>query len=68
VVLPSATISIDKGRPRLVIDNEDELPQGFVKIERTPKRADIAAALATGDSIPGARLEAANDHLSIRTK
>lgn len=67
VVLPSATVSVARSRPRLVID-DDFNAQGFVKIERTPMRADIAAALAAGDEIAGARLEPVNDHLSVRTK
>lgn len=66
--LPTATLSIAKGRARLVIDDEAALPQGFVKLERIPIKADIAAALSAGESIPGARLEQAPEHLSIRTK
>lgn len=68
VVLPSATLFIANGRARLVIDNEAELPQGFVKIERTPIKADIHAALSSGDQIPGAHLEQAAEHLTVRTR
>ena len=67
-VLPVATLSIAKGRAKLVIDDESVIPQGYVKIERTPMRADIARALGNGDAIPGARLEESEPHLSVRTK
>lgn len=68
VRLPDATLSIANGRNRLVVDDPDAIPQGYVKIERTPMRADIAAAIAGGDSIPGCHLEPGDKHLSIRTK
>lgn len=66
-ILPAATLSITKGRNKLVLD-DDFNAQGYMKIEAKPMRADIAAALATGDDIPGARLEPSAEHLSVRTK
>ena len=66
--LPQATLTIAQGRSRTIIEDEDALPQGYVKFERVPIKADIAAALAAGDQIPGARLEAAPDYLTVRTK
>jgi len=67
VELPSATLSIAKGRPKLVLD-DDFNAQGYMRVKAEPMRTDIAAALAVGNDIPGARLEQAPDHLAIRTK
>lgn len=67
-VLPAATLSIAKGRNRLVIDDLDAIPQGYAKFEKIAAKADIAAALATGDQIPGAHLEPSPEHLTVRTK
>lgn len=69
VRLPIATVSIGHGRARAVVDDEDELPQGFVKIKRVPMLTEIAAALAVeGGNVPGAHLEPAREHVTIRVK
>jgi len=64
---PLATLLIAKGRPRLVLD-DDFNAQGYMRVKTEPMRADIAAALAAGDAIPGARLEQSDPTFSIRTK
>lgn len=66
--LPEATLSIAMGRKRLVIDDDGQLPQGFIRLERVPLKTEIAAALNVGEHVPGAHLEAPEQHLSIRTK
>lgn len=66
--LPTATISVGNGRDKVVIDDEKALPQGFVRHEPVPLKTEIMAALAAGDTIPGARLERSSPTLSIRTK
>jgi hypothetical protein len=43
--------------PVVEVINPDDLPQGFVKIERTPRKLEIAKALKAGEEVPGARLE-----------
>lgn len=68
IVLPEATLSIAKGRATVVIEDASAVPQGFVRIERVPLKTDILAALKVGDQIPGARLEASPDYLTVRTK
>lgn len=67
VRLPIATLSVAKGKPKLVID-EDFNAQGYVRVKYEPMRTDIAAALAVGTEVPGARLEPATTHLTVRTK
>lgn len=65
---PLATLSIVKGRSKLVLD-DDFNAQGYMRVPAPePMRADIAAALAAGDAIPGARLEPGEPTFSIRTK
>jgi hypothetical protein len=68
VTLPEATISIAKGRTRVVVDDAEALPQGFFRLERVPLKTELADALNDNQAIPGARLEAGEPHLSIRTK
>lgn len=67
-VLPAATLSITKGRARVVIDSLSDLPQGFTKTEVVPLKAEILATLQTEGTLPGAHLEQGEPSLSIRTK
>jgi hypothetical protein len=68
IILPQATLSIMAGRKRVVVDDVDALPQGFVKVERVPLKTELAAALNVEESVPGAHLEIGPPTLSIRTK
>ena len=65
---PLATLSIAKGRRKLVLD-DDFNAQGYMRTPAPePMRADIAAALAAGDEIAGARIEPGEPTFSVRTK
>lgn len=64
--LPEATVSIARGRPGCVVTDAEALPDELVKIERTPKKADIIKALMAGASVPGAELSNNPPHLTIR--
>ncbi len=65
---PLATLSINKGRAKLVLD-DDFNAQGYMRQPPPePMRADIMAALSNGDEIPGARLEPGEPTFSVRTK
>lgn len=65
---PIATLSIAKGRNKLVLDS-DFNAQGYMRqAAPEPMRADILAALSSGDTIPGARLEPGEPTFTIRTK
>lgn len=68
VVLPEATVSITKPRTTVEIIDVDQLPQGFVRLERTPLKTEIKKALEAGEEIPGAALGLSNDGLLVRTK
>ena len=67
-VLPQATLSIRKGLNSVMVDDATALPQGFVRIERIPAKAEIKKALEAGQDVPGARLTTGDPSLSIRTK
>lgn len=66
--LPEATVSITKPRIKCVIDDVNELPQGFYEIQRKAKTADIKAELEAGRGVPGARLELGEEGIMVRTK
>lgn len=66
--LPEATVSITKPRIKCIVDDVNELPQGFYVTERKPKTADIKAELEAGRDVPGARLELGPEGIMVRTK
>lgn len=68
LVLPEATLSIAKGREKVVVDNVDDLVQGFFRTERIADKDAIKTALTAGSEVPGARLEVGEPTLTVRTK
>ena len=68
VTLPEATVSITKPRTKCVIDDVNELPQGFYQTERKALTSEIKAELEAGRDVPGARLELGQEGLMVRTK
>jgi hypothetical protein len=63
---PAATVSIAAGRPKVVITDENELPDYFVRIKKEPNKDAIAKAFKEGrKSIPGATLSNAEPVLRI---
>lgn len=55
----SFTAKLGKGRPSVVIDNEDALPDDseFVRWTKSPNKNAIADAIKAGREVPGAHLE-----------
>lgn len=66
--LPEATVSITKPRIKCVVDDVNELPQGFYEIQRKAKTADIKAELEASREVPGAHLELGEEGIMVRTK
>lgn len=66
---PEATLSIVKGRPKLV-GNADpkELPDDLCIIKREPNRVAIMAAITAGDYVAGYQVSNSEPHLTIRTR
>jgi hypothetical protein len=68
LTLPEATLSISKGREKIVIDNVDDLVQGFYRTERIADKEAIKTALDAGADVPGAHKEVGETSLTMRTK
>jgi hypothetical protein len=50
-----AEASIRRGKDGIVVIDQDKLPERFIKVEKTPKKAELAEAiLKDGEIIPGA--------------
>lgn len=64
--LPEATLSIRAGTTKVIITDETLLPEEYVKVERTPKKSEIAKAIKDGSEVAGASLSNAEPVLSIR--
>lgn len=68
IVLPEATISIAKGREKIVVDDVEALPQGFYRNERVADRDALKSALDAGEAVPGAHKETGENSVVVRTK
>lgn len=68
LTLPEATISIAKGREKIVVDDVNALPQGYFKTERTADKEALKASLDAGETIPGAHKEVGDTTLRVATK
>lgn len=62
---PAGTISIATGRPKVVITDVNQLPDGLVRIKREPDKELILSDLKQGRLIPGATLSNAEPVLRI---
>ena len=63
---PLFTITLAKGRDICVINDQDKLPDDYIKVSVVQKPAAILKALKAGDDIPGAHIE--NSKTSLRIK
>lgn len=72
IKLPTATISVSKRKPGVVIDDEAAIPSRFfVQPPAPPPKLDkkaIGEALAANESVPGARLDNGSIALLVRRK
>lgn len=66
--LPEATISVRTGSPKVVIMNEKEIPQEFLRIKSEPDKLKIKAALSAHEYVPGAALSNSEPTLAIIVK
>lgn len=67
VTLPEATLSIAAGRAGCTVTDFDALPAEFVKVERSPRKSELTAALLAGERVQGAELKNPIPYLQIRT-
>lgn len=65
---PLFTITLGKGKPIVVIDEESAIPDEFMntKVTTTPSKADIARAIKEGVEVPGAHSEIGKSSISIK--
>lgn len=65
---PLFSITLAPGREIAVIDNQDAIPDEFVKVKTSidPDKNAIAAALKDGREVPGAHLERAKSSIRIK--
>lgn len=68
IELPEATLSIRAGTPKVLITDEDTIPNAWCRFKREPNKQKIKEALSNGGTIPGAELSNAESVLAIRTK
>ena len=65
VPLPEATLSIRNGSPKVIITNEHELGDGWMRIKKEPDKTRIKAALMAGEHVNGAALSNSESTLAI---
>lgn len=65
---PLFTITLGKGKPIVVIDEEGKIPDKFMntKVTSVPSKVDIAKAIKEGKKVPGAHSEIGKSSISIK--
>lgn len=65
---PLFTITLGKGKPIVVIDEESKIPDDFmrVKVTSAPDKAEIAKAIKEGVEVPGVHSEIGKSSISIK--
>jgi len=65
---PLFTITLGKGKPIVVIDEESQIPDEYMntKVTSTPDKAEIAKAIKEGKEVPGAHSEIGKSSISIK--
>jgi hypothetical protein len=66
--LPTATLSIRAGAPKVIITDEAALPDLLCRLKREPDKARIKEMLSDGHEVRGAALSNSEPSLSIRVK
>lgn len=65
---PLFTITLGKGKPIVVIDEEAKIPDEYMntKVTTTPMKVEIARAIKDGIEVPGAHSEIGKSSISIK--
>jgi len=66
--LPEATVFLRAGPRKVVIINEQEIPENFIRIKREPDKLAIRAELQRGGEVPGCLLSNPEPSLTIKVK
>ncbi len=65
IELPTRTLSIRMGTPKVIITDEAALPDNLVRIKREPYKVAIKLAIENGITVPGATLSNAEPTLMV---
>lgn len=69
LTLPEATLTKRPGKPKLIVANDDAVPDEFQAIKKTPDKKAINSAFETADALPNwLHREPAKDVLTVRRK
>jgi hypothetical protein len=68
ITRPDITITVNAGRQKVIVSDETELPDAYVRIKREPNKTAILEDLEQGKPVPGATLSNRTSTLTIRTK
>ena len=69
LALPEATITKRPGKPKLIVANDDAVPDDYQAIKKVPDKKAINAAFEAADTLPNwLRREPAKDVLTVRRK
>lgn len=65
---PLFTITLGKGKPIVVIDEESKIPDEYINttVTTAPMKAEIAKAIKEGKDVPGAHSENGKSSISIK--
>jgi hypothetical protein len=63
--LPEATLSIRSGQQKVLIINEREIPDDFMRMRKEPDKTRIKAAMLANENVPGAVLSNGQPSLAI---
>lgn len=68
IIHPLFTITLGKGKPVVVIDEESKIPDDFMRVTTSmaPNKVEIAKAIKEGVEVPGAHSEIAKSSISIK--
>lgn len=66
--LPIATLSVRAGQPKVVVIDEDAIPDSYFRFSRSPDKTRIKDAIKAGEPVPGAVLSNGEPSLSLRVK
>lgn len=64
--LPEATVTVRDGSSKVVISDEQSLPEEFIRWKSEPDRTAIKEALNAGKEVPGAMLSNGGPTISLR--
>lgn len=68
LIHPLFTVTLGKGKPIVVIDEESKIPDEYMNttVTTSPMKAEIAKALKEGKEVPGAHSETGKSSISIK--